>query len=904
MLAKFRILMIALFALVAVPETIFADDTAKISALEELLKQYMDENAELKKVIAEQGANEPEADGDVVVDEANAPAESADATVRLELYSSEVICKRSKLNANEIGLVAKMDAQKFADEAKRRGLVCADKVVDDVNTPSDGADETVRLELYSSEIICERAHLNDKEYGLVVKMDAQKYADEAKRRGLDCSQAATQTCKLSPENCDETELCKMATYGSSVKVWYSGSGQVYVDAAQARGLDCGVEKTAYIPTPVKTCEEDPKNCKADELCKKATYGSSVKVWYSGSGQVYVDAAQARGLDCGVESAATSTNASYTCENNPASCNVQRLCQNATTRTGSSVSWSMDPSSRPYVDEARKRQLACSLTFPLASCKGWNGTINVMDGLNSTKATMTGHVLAKDLREYCTRDPGGETTNYGGKLSIDQCVAKYLAQKNDPLRTTANCETGDLVFERYLNGEKKVSKQTFPLGIGTETSCASGLMPLEAQFAMLCPKNANSDDWIAAGQQRKADAEKQKADAQAAEQKRLADEKQKKADADAQAAEQKQLADEEQIKADADAQAAEQKRLADDNAQSDAEYEKGASLYYDKDYQAAFDILMPLAEQGNPKAQNTIGMMYFLGYGVSQDDVAAEKWIKLAAEQGYLEAQSNLGDFYLYAEPLNSSEVLKWYRLAAEQGDGWSQMTLGLLFNKGKPGIPIDYEIAYAWLFLAQKNGESVQQMIDEVQSKMTPDAVNNAKRRVADCYDSSYKNCGWNEVSQKIEIEASVYAELERGASEFRNDNAQAGLKIVIPLAEGGDANSQAFLGILYLEGHTQYDGMGVPVDFVKAFKWLKLAASQGQPDAQLNLGEMYQFGNGVPQNKLRATMWYALAEENGSSYARKSLFDIQWSMEDWETAMIKTMIDNCKNSQYKDCGW
>ena len=299
MLAKFRILMIALFALVAVPETIFADDTAKISALEELLKQYMDENAELKKVIAEQGANEPEADGDVVVDEANAPAESADATVRLELYSSEVICKRSKLNANEIGLVAKMDAQKFADEAKRRGLDCADKVVDDVNTPSDGADETVRLELYSSEIICERAHLNDKEYGLVVKMDAQKYADEAERRGLDCSQAATQTCKVSPENCDETELCKMATYGSSVKVWYSGSGQVYVDAAQARGLDCGVEKTAYIPTPVKTCEEDPKNCNADELCKKATYGSSVKVWYSGSGQVYVDAAQARGLDCGV-----------------------------------------------------------------------------------------------------------------------------------------------------------------------------------------------------------------------------------------------------------------------------------------------------------------------------------------------------------------------------------------------------------------------------------------------------------------------------------------------------------------------------------------------------------------------------------------------------------------------------
>ena len=652
MLAKFRILMIALFALVAVPETIFADDTAKISALEELLKQYMDENAELKKVIAEQGANEPEADGDVVVDEANAPAESADATVRLELYSSEVICKRSKLNANEIGLVAKMDAQKFADEAKRRGLVCADKVVDDVNTPSDGADETVRLELYSSEIICERAHLNDKEYGLVVKMDAQKYADEAKRRGLDCSQAATQTCKLSPENCDETELCKMATYGSSVKAWYSGSGQVYVDAAQARGLGCGVEKTAYIPTPVKTCEEDPKNCKADELCKKATYGSSVKVWYSGSGQVYVDAAQARGLDCGVENAATSTNASYTCENNPVSCNTQRLCQAATTRTGSSVSWSMDPSSRPYVDEARKRQLACSLTFPLASCKGWNGTINVMDGLNSTKATMTGHVLAKDLREYCTRDPGGETTNYGGKLSIDQCVAKYLAQKNDPLKTTANCETGDLVFERYSNGEKKVSKETFPLSAGTDKSCASGLIPLEAQFAMLCPKNADSDDWIAAGQQSKVDGENQQAAEEAQVEKKI------------------DVQDQVTIKVNSEA------------------LDKGVAAFEEEDYQTAFKFLKPLSDQGNAIAQSHLGVMFFNGLGVEKSIVEGEKLLRNAGEQGDIKAAKYIADIYRSGYGIKGdilipnsdvviieqdiAEAIRFYKIAAEQDDLWGQ----------------------------------------------------------------------------------------------------------------------------------------------------------------------------------------------------------------------------------------
>ena len=851
MLAKFRVLVIAILALVAVPETIFADDSAKVTALEELLKQYMDENAELKKVIAEQGTSEPEAGGDVVANDTAAPSESADVSERPELHSSEIVCERAQLDDDKLGLVVKIcGVKKGANDAS-----AAVDVVEEATTSPDSASETERLELYTSEIICERSKLNDNEYGLVVKMDAQKYADEAERRGLNCA--------------DDIE-----------------DANTKVD---------------------KVCRSNLTDCSDEVLCELSTHNDGSVKWRSGlaasGGYIeFVNEAQRRGLDCGVENPASSTKASYTCENDPAYCDNSQLCEAAVTRIGGSVSWSSDPNRRFFVSEAKNRNISCGLTYPLASCAGWNGTVAKIEGVDTENAVMSGYVMEKDFREYCTRDPGGETTTFGGELSIDQCVSKYFSVNKEQVVTFANCNTGELVNEWFLAGVKKTSKETFPLGIGTDRSCASGLLPLEAQFSMLCPSNANSDDWIAAGQQRKADAENLTSDAE--EQKRLADEKQKKADADAQAAEQKQLADEEQIKADADAQAAEQKRLADDNAQSDAEYEKGASLYYDKDYQAAFDILMPLAEQGNPKAQNTIGMMYFLGYGVSQDDVAAEKWIKLAAEQGYLEAQSNLGDFYLYAEPLNSSEVLKWYRLAAEQGDGWSQMTLGLLFNKGKPGIPIDYEIAYAWLFLAQKNGESVQQMIDEVQSKMTPDAVNNAKRRVADCYDSSYKNCGWNEVSQKIEIEASVYAELERGASEFRNDNAQAGLKIVIPLAEGGDANSQAFLGILYLEGHTQYDGMGVPVDFVKAFKWLKLAASQGQPDAQLNLGEMYQFGNGVPQNKLRATMWYALAEENGSSYARKSLFDIQWSMEDWETAMIKTMIDNCKNSQYKDCGW
>jgi hypothetical protein len=42
--------------------------------------------------------------------------------------------------------------------------------------------------------------------------------------------------------------------------------------------------------------------------------------------------------------------------------------------------------------------------------------------------------------------------------------------------------------------------------------------------------------------------------------------------------------------------------------------------------------------------------------------------------------------------------------------------------------------------------------------------------------------------------------------------------------------------------------------------RWLRLAADQGDADAQLNLGIMYDNGEGVPQGYVQAHMWFNLA--------------------------------------------
>ena len=50
-------------------------------------------------------------------------------------------------------------------------------------------------------------------------------------------------------------------------------------------------------------------------------------------------------------------------------------------------------------------------------------------------------------------------------------------------------------------------------------------------------------------------------------------------------------------------------------------------------------------------------------------------------------------------------------------------------------------------------------------------------------------------------------------------------------LAEAGDAESQVNLGVMYDTGR------GVPQDDAEAVRWYRLAADQGDADAQFNFG-------------------------------------------------------------------
>jgi TPR repeat protein len=72
-----------------------------------------------------------------------------------------------------------------------------------------------------------------------------------------------------------------------------------------------------------------------------------------------------------------------------------------------------------------------------------------------------------------------------------------------------------------------------------------------------------------------------------------------------------------------------------------------------------------------------------------------KWYRLAAEQGNVAAQYNLGLMYAKGQgvPQNQKTAVKWYTLAAKQGNAGAQFNLGWMYGKGQ-GIPQDYKTVF------------------------------------------------------------------------------------------------------------------------------------------------------------------------------------------------------------------
>ena len=124
------------------------------------------------------------------------------------------------------------------------------------------------------------------------------------------------------------------------------------------------------------------------------------------------------------------------------------------------------------------------------------------------------------------------------------------------------------------------------------------------------------------------------------------------------------------------------------------FQAGMDAYERGDYHTAMKGWRPLANQGYPLAQATLGLMYTEGEGVAQD----------------------------------YQEAVRWYRLAAEQGHASGQFSLGAMYTAGQ-GVPKDYVLAHMWINLAAPKGvKGAVKARDLLEEMMTPAQLAEAQR--------------------------------------------------------------------------------------------------------------------------------------------------------------------------------
>jgi uncharacterized protein len=109
-------------------------------------------------------------------------------------------------------------------------------------------------------------------------------------------------------------------------------------------------------------------------------------------------------------------------------------------------------------------------------------------------------------------------------------------------------------------------------------------------------------------------------------------------------------------------------------------------------------------------------------------------------------------------------------------------------------------------------------------------------------------------LSLLLSIHGLALGGFEEGAKAYNRGDYGTALREWRPLAEQGNADAQLNMGFMYDNGY------GVPQDYKKAITWYRRAAEQDNKRAQYNLGLMYDMGYGVPQNKVQAHMWYDIA--------------------------------------------
>jgi TPR repeat protein len=97
------------------------------------------------------------------------------------------------------------------------------------------------------------------------------------------------------------------------------------------------------------------------------------------------------------------------------------------------------------------------------------------------------------------------------------------------------------------------------------------------------------------------------------------------------------------------------------------WEDGMVAYNRGDYVPAMKLFRPLAQSGNPKALNVLGVMYRKGEGVKPSSAHAFMWFSLAARKGEASAKASVQEIAKEMKPAEITQA-KLMMVACEESN--------------------------------------------------------------------------------------------------------------------------------------------------------------------------------------------------------------------------------------------
>ncbi|MCB1118783.1 MAG: SEL1-like repeat protein [Chlamydiia bacterium] len=245
---------------------------------------------------------------------------------------------------------------------------------------------------------------------------------------------------------------------------------------------------------------------------------------------------------------------------------------------------------------------------------------------------------------------------------------------------------------------------------------------------------------------------------------------------------------------------------------------------------------PAAQGGHPLTAEGYfreGEKHFVGNGVVVDFVQAFVNYKKAAELGHVQGKGKLG--YMYLHGLGTEKDLffafQWLKDSALSGVDFAQYILGTMYETGT-GVGKDLPMAVVlYKKAAQQGYENAQKAVQRVDSSQSTFTPSSEKKTVISDLEQLISTLETAPVKGGETSKVAAEEHYKFGMEQYGVGKYPEAVEAFTKGAKLGNADSQFMLGYCLTKG------LGHPVDWDTAEKWLQEAASQGHEKGKVTLG-------------------------------------------------------------------